>query len=298
MELERIEECILPVYYKNFFPFHQICTLFWNPKREFIFETANGIWNRYITYPTPESFKRDVIQRVPAKIHIGAIYDRIMKKGEEAEIMSKELVFDVDITSYDKTRTCCKDKSMLCPKCWLFCEVGMKIVAHVLKEMYGFIRILYVFSGGKGFHIWVFDENACKMKAEARMEISRFFKNWKIGIEKCHPIMREIYDSICKDYIKPLVYDSQNAGKIYEAMRRDRGDMEAAFYFMFPRLDEKVTENLNHPVKLPFCKHAKTGKASIPLDLDNIRCPLIMETPIQQSIKQLDDFIQSQMMDS
>jgi DNA primase small subunit len=42
------------------------------------------------------------------------------------------------------------------------------------------------------------------------------------------------------------------------------------FEYCYPRLDANVTKGMNHLLKSPFSIHPKTGRVSIPIDLNSL----------------------------
>lgn len=46
--------------------------------------------------------------------------------------------------------------------------IAVEVLKAALIEDFGFEKIMYVFSGGRGLHIWVCDERARKLKDNIR----------------------------------------------------------------------------------------------------------------------------------
>lgn len=84
-----------------------------------------------------------------------------------------ELVFDIDISDYDDVRNCCKE-SAICNKCWPFMAIGAKILKRIMTEEFAFKKILFVFSGRRGFHCWVCDRKARRLSQDARKAVADY----------------------------------------------------------------------------------------------------------------------------
>lgn len=74
------------------------------------------------------------------------------------------------MNDYDDVRTCCQGKTT-CVRCWKLLLVAIEIVSECLTQDFGFNTFMYVFSGGRGIHIWVCDERARMMSDSLRKSI-------------------------------------------------------------------------------------------------------------------------------
>lgn len=115
--------------------------------REFCFTLPDETYIRFQSYKTMDEFRQELTRLCPAKIDLGAIYnirpkDKSMVRPAAFIPVSKELVFDIDMTDYDEIRTCCSGGDV-CTKCWEFMAVAMKIIDGALK---GTLKKLHAFA--------------------------------------------------------------------------------------------------------------------------------------------------------
>jgi predicted DNA primase small subunit len=184
---------LLKMYYSRLFPFSMLHSwLSYDPlgkypqlfsRREFSFtiEPTPGdeIYCRYESFSTAQELKQAVLKRRPHKIDLGAIFSHPPKDHNAVTNFApvqRELVFDIDLTDYDEVRHCGCTGAAICPKCWTFMNMAVKVMDQGLRDDFGFTKIAWFYSGRRGVHAWVCDESARLLSNEARSAVANYFE--------------------------------------------------------------------------------------------------------------------------
>jgi DNA primase small subunit len=176
-------------FYQRLFPFrHLFQWLNHSPKpsadfanREFAFTLSNDAYLRYQSFPTADLLRKDILRLNPSRFEIGPVYStnprdrKTLRRASTFRPISKELVFDIDLTDYDSIRTCC-DKANICLKCWPFVTMAIKVVDSCLRTDFGFSHILWVYSGRRGCHAWISDKKAREMSDVVRKALAGYLE--------------------------------------------------------------------------------------------------------------------------
>ncbi|MCJ1246629.1 hypothetical protein MMC30_003838 [Trapelia coarctata] len=191
--------------------------------REFAFTLANEAYLRYLSYPTADLLRKDVLRLNPARFEIGPVYNtnprdrKTLTKAKTFRPVAKELVFDIDLTDYDEVRTCC-DKANICHKCWNFVTMAIKVVDASLREDFGFEHIMWVYSGRRGAHAWISDKKAREMDDNKRKALAGYLEVIKGGSQSgkkvnvkrpLHPHLTRSLD-ILKDHFQRDILEDQD----------------------------------------------------------------------------------------
>ncbi|XP_041036427.1 DNA primase small subunit [Carcharodon carcharias] len=215
---------LLPIYYRRLFPFPQYFRWLnyggvpknYFQNREFSFTLKDDIYVRYLSFNNQNELEKEIQKMVPYKIDIGAVYSN--KPSQHNSVKSgtfhaeyKELVFDIDMTDYDDVRTCCSSAD-ICHKCWTLMTIAIKILDRALGEDFGFQHRLWIYSGRRGVHCWVCDENARNLSQAARSAVAEYLSVVKGGTDAIkkvhltnpiHPSIQQaitVIDSYFEDY--------------------------------------------------------------------------------------------------
>jgi len=223
---------LLPQYYKRLFPYQQYAKWLqygnidknYMANRELSFTLADDIYIRYQSFAGAEDLEAEMIKRCPHKIDLGAVYNA--KPSDHKKITNftpkeRELVFDIDLTDYDDVRNCCSG-AKICSKCWRYMIVAVKILDAALREDFGFNHLLWVYSGRRGVHCWVSDQQARKLSAPARGAVAEYLqvvsggehKTKKVLLrnDRVHPSVTRAVNIIKKDFEKLCLIDQDILG--------------------------------------------------------------------------------------
>ncbi|KAK5942395.1 p48 polypeptide of DNA primase [Knufia obscura] len=218
---------IMLQYYARLFPFRPL--FLWlnaspspSPRfanREFALTLSNDAYLRYQSYPSHDLLRKDILRLNPSRFEIGPEYStnprdrKTLRKASTFRPLTKEMVFDIDLTDYDDIRTCCV-KANICEKCWKFATMTIKVLDAGLREDFGFEHILWVYSGRRGVHAWISDKEARELDDDKRRALVGYFEVLKGGAQggkkvnlkrPLHPHVRRSLDILQPYFFEILV---------------------------------------------------------------------------------------------
>ncbi|GBG80470.1 hypothetical protein CBR_g30932 [Chara braunii] len=232
---------LMRMYYARLFPYqemykwlsyghdrkHPQSDMSFFARREFSFTLDNDIYIRYQSFKNCNDMEAAIRDKCPFKIDIGAVFNFDPSKrqlyhraGSEKTFapVERELVFDVDISDYDDVRVCCKGADV-CNRCWPLMTVVIRVLDTALREDFGFMHILWVYSGRRGVHCWVCDPRARRLGNDQRSAIAEYFRVYK-GSENnavkvalpgpsLHPSLSRAYEQVLERFFIELILPGQ-----------------------------------------------------------------------------------------
>jgi hypothetical protein len=232
---------------------------------------SGTVMNRDIVFRTPQDLITYCQTKLPHSLQVGGVMPgrRPFEGATDSESRQRDrldikrglavafgpLVIDIDMDDYDREGVCAcgKDKTM-CEVCYAtYIYVARQvIVEYWLERVFGFTKIVQVYSGKKGIHIWVCCERAFNMSDTQRRSL----------LERIARPMRSDghVDEIYKLYLRPMFLATPTL------VEKDKTcSLEKVFFYLYPRIDMNVGASAAHLKKLPLLPHQETGRLSIPL---------------------------------
>lgn len=149
-------------------------------KREISFMLPGDIYVRWRSFASGELLHEALKQSAPVKMDIGAMYnfspaDKNTISGTLTP-MSKELVFDIDMTDYGDVLGEMGGGNAVdeCDRCWAVMATAVEVLETALRDDFGFKHIMWVYSGRRGVHCWVGDLRARQLTNEQRSAVADF----------------------------------------------------------------------------------------------------------------------------
>jgi len=160
-------------------------------KREFVVTLPNAIKNtpvrvRYNTIATPDDWQR-FLERFNKllQLDVGAVFyvspSRVGDARDLAQlheaVARRELTFDIDLNDYPDLRHCCGAARKCCRACWPLAAAAALFLDSFLRHALGCRKIVWFFSGRRGIHCWVFDEQFAHLDNQARELLVDYIAN-------------------------------------------------------------------------------------------------------------------------
>ena len=77
------------------------------------------------------------------------------------------------MTDYDSVRRCCSEAN-ICSRCWGFITAAVKVLDGSIRNQFGYRHLLWVYSGRRGIHLWVSDQEALELNDEERKAVANY----------------------------------------------------------------------------------------------------------------------------
>lgn len=144
-----------------------------------------------------------------------------------------EVVLDIDLAypAYDRTKVCeCGQQRKACSKCWATFMVPAQQVMNALMRRLGMKRWFVVFSGRRGLHYWLCDDQVLQMTKEQR----------KLFVETL---------------ANPPTIHSDWGREVAQLLQPFDGTVEV----LYPKIDIPVGADATHLHGIPLTLHPDTG---------------------------------------
>ena len=221
-------------------------------RRNFVPQNAAQLRNHFTSRKTALSLEVGMIlPKMPPGLKWSVQMRRdYMKNRVDTFMVGKPLVFDWDIDTEKRTKWngCQCPKKVVCAKCWeAWAEPARVALLRMLRYWMGFKHVVCVFSGRRGFHLWVLDQGSRDYTLEQRTSILHKIGNPVKGAEAHQDII-----SLMKPY-----YEKYHQHRSY--------GVEELMY----ALDAAPTIQYNHFIGVPLVPHPVTGMMRVPIDVVN-----------------------------
>jgi DNA primase small subunit len=77
------------------------------------------------------------------------------------------------MTDYDPIRTCCSGAG-ICKRCWGFIAAAVGVLHDAIRHHFGYQKLLWVYSGRRGIHLWISDPEAMDLTDDQRKALVEF----------------------------------------------------------------------------------------------------------------------------
>lgn len=171
-----------------------------------------------------------------------------------------ELILDVDLADnpdcYDRRGICeCVNKKTVCDTCWLvFMDPARRVILHLLTTIFKFKAYFFVYSGRRGFHVWIIDPRVVIWTQEQRLSFITALVHLPLMDT---PLSDQIYDMLKGDFDNNPALRLRYMIPINHHYEKET-HKAAVFKALYPKFDVEVTKDARHNHKLPLVFHPET----------------------------------------
>lgn len=247
---------IVKVFFRNYYRNYAKFDVDALEKRELAFQLFEGGMVRHKSFKSIEELKNYVIEKTPRHVYHSVAYyekpgeDDMERKGW----LGADLVFDIDGDHLDTES--CRESELISLRCLDDAKEEANKLVDILAEELGLKPRRVVFSGNRGFHIHVADEEVFTLGPKERRELVNYIK--AVGLDTSlfvHTLGRR----------KVVLYEEEAVGNLLR-IRQGVDDPKLAKV----EIDEVVTQDVHRLIRMPGSINGKTGLAAIPLTVRDL----------------------------
>ena len=242
---------IVEVFFRNYYRNYARFDVDAVERREFAFQPFSGGMARHKAFKTLEELKKFVVEKTPRHIYYSsAYYERPGEEDMERKgWLGADLIFDIDGDHLDTEA--CRESKMVSLACLEDAKEEANKLIDVLERELGLRPRRGVFSGNRGFHVHVAEEEAQTLGAKERRELVNYLK--ATGFDPSRFEVR-----LGKRRI--VLYEEEVGGNMLR-VRQGVEDPRA----LRIEIDEVVTQDIHRLIRLPGSLNGKTGLIALPL---------------------------------
>ncbi|MEM4575816.1 MAG: DNA primase catalytic subunit PriS [Archaeoglobaceae archaeon] len=218
--------------------------------REFAFvpfeSISDFVMKRHISFSSEEEFRNYVISETPAHIYYSsAYYERPdEEKMEDKGWIGADLIFDIDADHLPIST-----KSI--EKALAIAKNEVRKLLKILSTDFGVREVEIYFSGGRGYHVHVLDEDFRTLDSLERREIVDYLmlNNPKV-FER---------GKLVNSVAAIRIYKFLNKKGIPEKEMKKESTIASAIEKLRVHIDAPVTSDVKRLIRMPESLHGKTG---------------------------------------
>jgi len=275
-------------------------------KREIALQSLeDGVYIRHLSFASMTHLYNYILrEKTPLHLYYSSAYyeDPGNEKMDAKGWLGSDLLFDIDadkFTGCDSVYTICVKSNRVysektsCPsgeepihypilssECFDKALYSAKKLYEILREEFGFREIKAYFSGNKGFHVKVLDEEVLDLTREERHEIASYITAENIAIEYLVPVAsrrgKYALFSTTREYgvrkrILNLVREYNLSSEVVgEYVKVPLDELVQVAGDLKINIDTVVTMDTSRLSRFGFSLNCKSGLVVKPVDLDSL----------------------------